>query len=576
MSAAYAPRARLLVRVRILCALFILVALLLITRLYFVQIVHGDMHRQSAEGQYVQAASDIQSRREIRFTRHTGEEVAAAIMQTGWRVAIHPAQLEDSAHAYEMLRGVVQIDEERFYASAAKIDDPYEEVAFRVSDSEAAAVRALKLPGVTTVRDEWRMYPAAELAAQTIGFVGYRGERRAGVYGLERYYEDTLKRADSKLYVNPFAEIFANVQAALASDPAAHEGDIITSIEPAVQTRLEDTLRAVMESFAPRMAGGIVMEPSSGRIIALAIHPTFDPNTFNTVEDQTVFSNPLVESVYEMGSIMKPLTIAAAIDAGAITPNTTYEDRGFVIKSGKRISNYDGRARGVVDMQQVLGQSLNTGVSFAVDRMGKETFARYIEALGLGEETGIDLPNEAAGNIRALAGSVDVDYASASFGQGIAFTPIAMVRALATLANGGALPEPHIATAVRYPSGIVRPLARANARQVFSPETATQVTDMLVTVYDESLLGGELKVERYSIAAKTGTAQIANPHAGGYYADRYLHSFFGYFPAHEPRFIVLLYAIEPKREIYASATLARPFSALADFLIRYYEIPPDR
>jgi cell division protein FtsI/penicillin-binding protein 2 len=437
-------------------------------------------------------------------------------------------------------------------------------------------VRTLEIQGITTVREEWRLYPAGQLAAHALGFVGYRGETKSGVYGLERYWEDTLRKDGGGLYVNPFAEIFTNAAALVSNDPGDHEGSIITSLEPDVQRHLETIIESVMSAHNPKHAGGIVMDPKTGEIIAIAVKPSFDPNTYNAVDNQSVFQNPLIESVYELGSIMKPLTMAAGIDVDAVSPRTTYNDKGCIKKSDATLCNFDLKARGVVDMQEVLSQSLNTGVSFVVDKMGNERFGEYVKRFALGEETGVDLPNEAAGNINSLfvAGAADVDFASASFGQSIAVTPIAMIRALSVLANDGKLPEPHIVKSVRYESGIVRDIAQADQVQVLKPETAATVTSMLVKVYDDALLEGELKQEHYSIAAKTGTAQIAS--SGGYYDDRYLHSFFGYFPAHEPRFIVLLYALEPHGEMYASRTLARPFNDLAKFLINYYNVPPDR
>lgn len=569
-------RAHFVLRVRILSALAILAALFLMVRLYMVQIVHGDEYRRTASGQYMEAVGEMPDRGDIFFTKKGGERVAAAVMQNGWRIAINPKEISAPDETYALLASAATIDAERFRASAEKKSDPYEEVAFRLSDDEAKEVRARDLDGVITVRDQWRFYPAGQLAAHALGFVGFRGDTRAGVYGLESYYEDTL-RHDQDLYVNPFAEIFSNVQA-LVADPTEQRGSIITSLEPSTQGQLEAILEDVSKTYSAKQVGGIIMDPKTGEIVAMGIVPSFDPNKYNLVERPELFQNSLVESTFEMGSIMKPLTIAASLDANAITPKTTYEDRGCITKTGFKLCNFDFKGRGVVDMQEVLSQSLNTGVSFAVDRMGNEKFAEYVKKFELGEETGIDLPGEVAGNIDALyvKGAADVDFASASFGQSIAVTPIEMIRALAVLANGGKLPEPHIATAVRTSTGIERKFSKADEKQVLRPETAETVTSMLVKVYDDALLGGQFKQDHYSIAAKTGTAQIANPGGGGYYTDRYLHSFFGYFPAHEPKFIVLLYAVEPRGEMYASHTLAKPFDQLARFLINYYDIPPDR
>lgn len=571
-------RSQVVVRVRLLSGIFIVAALVLIVRLYFVQMVHGDEYREAATGQYVEASSKSDRRGDILFTRKDGSSVAAAVMQSGYTIAIKPSDLVEPTDVYAELNKIVPIDRERFMKSAGRHEDPYEEVAFRLNEQQANAVWDLDLPGVLPVKGEWRMYPGQELAAHTIGFVGYQGDKRAGVYGLERYYEDTLKRDESSLYVNPFAEIFSNVAAAFASDPTTQEGSLVTVIEPDVQMELTRTLKGIAEEYRPRQVGAIVMDPKTGDIVALASLPDFNPNTYNVEEDASVFTNSLVSSRFEMGSTIKALTMAIGIDTKAITPQTTYDDRGSIMRSGYRIANYDGRGRGVVPMQEVLSQSLNTGTTFIAERVGHEKFAEYYEALGFGEETGIDLPHEIAGDMSSLTakGSSEVDLASASFGQGVAVTPIAMVRALASLANGGVLPEPHIASAVRYPTGIERKVTQAPPTRVFSQETADTVTRMLVKVFDEGLLKGELKQEHYSIAAKTGTAQIGGQGCKGYCEGKYLHSFFGYFPAHDPRFIVFMYQVEPQGVEYASQSLARPFFGLAKFLINYYDIPPDR
>ncbi|MDO8514836.1 MAG: penicillin-binding protein 2 [bacterium] len=567
-------RSRFIFRTRVLCGLFIIVALFLIVRLYVVQIVRGAGYQRDATAQYVAPNPDTGSRGSILFRAKNDELVSAAIMQTGWRIAIKPEDINEPESVYEKLNALTPIDRERFFVNAAKKDDPYEEVAFRVADDVGPKIRAQKIPGVILVQDQWRFYPAGTLAAQTVGFVGFRGATKAGVYGLENEWEETLSQKRSDRYVNPFAEIFMNIEAVASNDPSAHEGSIVTSIEPSVEQQLETTLEAVMKTYSPRLAGGVIMDPHTGEIIAIAAHPTFDPNAYSIVEDPAVFSNPLVENIYEMGSIMKPLTMAVGIDREVVTPSTTYDDTGCIEKSGKKICNYDGKARGVVSMQEVLNQSLNTGASFVVDKIGHTIFGTYVKALELGKKTGVDLPNEATGRIQPIENGYDVDYASASFGQGISVSPIAMTRALSALANGGVLPSPHVVTAIKYQSGITRTIKPEEGPRVFSATSTDTVTRMLVTVFDKALLGGVLKQEHYSIAAKTGTAQIAV--SGGYSPDRFLHSFFGYFPAHDPKFIVFLFAVEPHGAEFASATLARPFLEIAKFLINYYNIPPDR
>ncbi len=295
---------------------------------------------------------------------------------------------------------------------------------------------------------------------------------------------------------------------------------------------------------------------------------------FGKEKNQTVFVNPLVEGVYEMGSIIKPLTLAAGIDAGVITADTTYDDKGFRIFNTKRISNFDGKARGVVKMQEVLSQSLNTGTVFTMERLGKERFRSYFKSYGFDTETGIDLPNEGVGRLDNLETSRDIEYATASFGQGISMTPIATVRALATLANGGLLVTPHIIKQTEYGLGITRDFVPTTQKRVLKKETAEEISRMLTVVVDKALLGGTVKQDRYSIAAKTGTAQQVE---GGVYSEtNFLHTFFGYFPSHDPKFIVFMAVKNPQGALYASNTLTAPFMQITKFLLNYYEIPPDR
>jgi cell division protein FtsI/penicillin-binding protein 2 len=520
-------------RVRLVAAVFVGIAALLLVRLYVVQIVSGEEFRERAESQYIAHGVATDSRRDIFFNDINGELITAAVMESGYKVAINPTQITDAKSAYANINKVVSIDENRFFNSANKTGDPYEEVAFHISKEDAESIKKLDLPGVLLVSEKWRVYPADERAAHVLGFVGFKDDKREGRYGLERYWEDVLAGNADDVNVNFFAEIFSNI-GALATNRLKAEGDIVTSIEPTVEQRLEEAIGDVSEKYSSRITGGIVMDPRDGRIIAMASNPTFNPNTYNTASDSSVFSNPMIESVFEFGSIMKPLTMASGIDAGAITENTEYNDRGFIIRDGSRVSNYDGKARGRVNMQEVLNQSLNTGAAFVAEELGLDVFARYMFSLGFGEETGIDLPGEVPGIVSGLKSGSALDLVSASFGQGVAVTPIAMTRALATLANQGVMVTPHVANQIRSQSGIRRSAWQKDERRIFASESTDVVTRMLVEVVDTALLEGKIKLPRHTVAAKTGTAQIANPN-GGYYEDRYLHSFFGYFPAHDPQ-----------------------------------------
>ena len=306
------------------------------------------------------------------------------------------------------------------------------------------------------------------------------------------------------------------------------------------------------------------------------MYPTFDANNLSGEEFTSILSNPLVENIYEMGSIIKTLTMAAGLDSGAVTAKTTYYDHGFIDIDEYTISNFDSKGRGRVNMQEVLRQSLNTGAVFVSSEMGNDVFAKYMKSYSIGEETGIDLPNESAGLISNLDSPRNIEYATASFGQGIAMTPIATVRALSVLANGGVLVTPHIAQVIKYRNGLSKKVSFNDGERVIKEASSREITRMLVKVVDEALLGGTVKITNYSIAAKTGTAQIAKVDERGYYDDRFLHSFFGYFPAYDPEFLIFLYTVEPKQVRYASQTLTHPFIDIVKFLTNYYAIPPDR
>ncbi|MCC7500620.1 penicillin-binding protein 2 [Candidatus Nomurabacteria bacterium] len=506
--------ARFALRVRLIAGLLIVIALVIIGRLYLVQIVHGEEYARKADAQLSIQKDPLLNRGSIYMTSKDGERVVAATLRP--------------------------------------IDESSED-------------------------EHQRYYPGGSLAAQTLGFVAYNNDdEQKGRYGLERYYEQTLARPGEELYKNFFVELFGGIRDVLSDTPS--HGDIITTIEPTVQSELERALVAYEESWTPKLAGGIVMDPNTGEIVAMALSPTFDLNYFNKQESTSIFANAMAESVFEMGSIMKPLTVAAGLDAGVITEATTYNDTGCVEMDQKRFCNHDLVARGPgTTMQQVLSESLNLGASFVAGKLEPEEMRHYfIGRYKFGQETGVDLPGELRGLTQNLLSNRQIEHSTASFGQGLAVTPIQMVRALATLGNGGYLVTPHLVRAVRDESGLERPLGWGEPERVLKQETSTAISRMLTEVVDEALVDGKIKLERHSVAAKTGTAQIANPGGGGYYADRYLHSFFGYFPSFDPRFIVFLFAEEPQGAAFSSQTWAMPFHTLTEFLINYYNIPPDR
>ena len=564
-------------RTRILFIAIFLFSGVLVTKLFFVQIVRGNSYSELADRQYFTPSSNIFERGTVYFQTKGGELVSAATQATGYKVAINPSKIKDKEATYEKLASVILLSREDFIVRAEKAADPYEEVVSRLSKEEADQISAFKLPGVSIYKEKWRFYPGESMAAQTLGFVGYKGDTLGGRYGLERQYEDVLSRDKDNPYVNFFAEVFSSINKKFF-EKEVKEGNVVTTIDPEAQSVLEKELEGVKERYKADSVGGIIMNPMDGSIYALGVMPDFDPNNFSKVKDVHTFSNPLVENVLEFGSVVKPLVMAAAIDAKAVTAETQYNDTGKVVVEKKEIFNFDKKGRGPgTSMQEVLGQSLNTGMVFVYQRLGKEKMRDYMLSYGIKEKTGIDLPNETSGLVSNLNSPREIEYANAAFGQGIALTPVELVRALSSLANKGILVTPHLAERIKYEDGTEKVLEYETlGRAKISEATSEEITRMLVKVMDESLLGGAEKLERHSVAVKTGTAQVADSESGGYYEDRHTHSFFGYFPAYQPKFIILLYAVNPKGVAYASQTWADPFLNITKFLINYYEIPPDR
>ncbi len=535
--------------------------------------MNGQAYSDQADRQYTAPGQSIFGRGSIYFKDKDEKLISAGTLKSGFVLTMNPKNLENPKEAYDKLSSIVEISRESFFNKANKKDDPYEELIYKLDSETAEKIESLEITGIKLYKQRWRFYPGESLACHTLGFLGFEGDSLEGRYGIERYYNDILQRENSDLYVNFFAEVFSNIKSGL--EGKKREGDVILSIEPTVQAYLETELAQLKEKWNTESALGVVINPKDGRIYALAVNPTFDLNNFKK-EDTSTFANPFVENVFEMGSIIKPLTMAIGLDTRAVTAKTTYKDKGYMVFDEAKISNYDGKARGVVDMQEVLNQSLNTGVAFVVGEVGKETFAEYMLNLGLGEETGIDLPNETYGLVSNLESPRDIEYATASFGQGLALTPVGTVRALSALANGGRLITPHLSVGIKRSVGLPKELIYPEGEQVLKESTSEEITRMLVRVVDDALLGGTVKMDNYSIAAKTGTAQIAKEDGRGYYEDRYLHSFFGYFPAYNPQFLTFFYIINPKEVRYASHTLTEPFMNMTKFLINYYEIPPDR
>jgi len=317
-----------------------------------------------------------------------------------------------------------------------------------------------------------------------------------------------------------------------------------------------------MERFGAKSGIVIVEDPKTGKILAMANEPGFDPNAYakSPVEN---FLNHAIQSVYEPGSVMKPVTMSIGIDTGVITPETTYYDSGSITINGETIKNWDLKAHGKITMRNVIEGSVNTGAVFAAQKIGKKNFVEYLKKFGFGKKTGIDLPDEVAGSIRSVdrKDAQDIDLASASFGQGISATPVELIAAFGSIANEGRLMRPYM----------LREEKPHVVRETMKKETAAKVMEMMESAVEKAFVAA---MPKHRIAGKTGTAQIAKPGGGGY-KDTFNHTYIGFGPVSDPRFVVFIKLEEPQA-ILAGATVVPAFKELASFIISYYNIPPDK
>lgn len=545
-------------------------ALVLAGKLFLIQVISADYYQSLAERQQVASQELTPRRGEILI--HDGKEtITLATTRTGWLLYADARKIEDAEETYEVLKEALkemsfEIDKDRFFAIAEKHDDPFEILIPRIDDESAKKMNVKDIPGIGLLSREWRYYPLGEFASHVLGFFGFGSNgQESGQYGIERFYDAELqgKRGVQEGIASP-GGTFLNIGKSIFLPPSEGE-DLMLTIDFEVQQYLEHSLNDIVDQFNPEIAGGLIMDPHTGRILAMAGRDSFDPNAYAGSSIGS-FQNSLISSIFELGSIFKPLTVAAALDAGAVTPETSYFDHGFVVIDGAKISNYDGKGRGTIDVQGILNESLNTGAVFVAQKLGKEKFLDYFERYGFDTKTDIDLPFEAVGDISNLESNRDIEYASASFGQGIAVSPIEFARAASALANGGYLVTPYVVEG----KNDTRP-----PKQILSTETSRTISRMLATVVEKALLGGGKGPEHYTVAAKTGTAQVANTGARGY-SGKFLHSFFGYAPAFDSKFLIFLYMKDPKGVQYASHSLGPAFLDLTTSLLYYYEVPPDK
>jgi len=489
-----------------------------------------------------------------------------------WDISASPDLVSDPEETASALAGLLGQPVEEVYA---KLTAPQKWVplADHVEQSVGEAIAALDAPGIVCTPKPLRVYPEGDLFAHLLGIVN---DMRIGFYGVEGFYHQTLqgKAGHRTVEKDPIGNPIPIPP--VEEEPPQPGAQLILTVDRNIQHIAYEELRRALETYGAESGSVVVMDPRSGAILASVSLPSYDPNAFAKA-DMKLLQDPVVSSMWEPGSIFKVITWGAGLDTGTISPGTTFYDDGSLEVGGRVIRNWDRRGHGLVTMSDGLVQSLNTVAAFISTSTGKKPFYNYLRRFGMGQLTEVDLASEGPGMVKLPGDSnwFPSELGTNSFGQGIAVTPIQMIRAVAAIANDGMLMKPYVVRAfvVQDEEGGWRtvPVEPMAVRQAITRDTARTLTEMMVRVVEEGAT--EAQVPGYRIAGKTGTAQIPTPY--GYHPSDTIASFVGFAPADDPRFIVLVKLDRPRTSPWGSRTAAPTFRAIARRLFVYMQIPPD-
>ncbi len=565
-------------RLLMLRVVILLGVLAVAARLFVVQVLSHDFYSALASNQHDIFEQLFPERGSVYLHDQAATDgvFPVAVNKTMTLAYADPREIADPADAAKKLAPVLGLDEAELLAKLSHKEDPYEPLKSKLDDETVARAQALNIQGIGYTKERFRFYPEKNFLSHVIGFLGSNetGEK-VGRYGVEGFWNRELSGRAGYLETekDPVGRWIGAAERNFR--PAQDGDDLVLTIDRNIQFVACQKLKEAVAKHGADGGAVVIMDPKSGAILAMCGVPDFDPNAYSEVSDIAVFNNPATFLPFEPGSVFKAVTMAAALDANKVMPNTTYEDTGSVAIGPYTIKNSDLKANGIQTMVDVLEKSLNTGAIFAVRRLGPSAFARYVRNFGFGSPSGVELDSEAPGDISSLDKSGDIWSATGSFGQGITVTPLQLVAAYGALANGGKLYKPYIVDEIRKPDGgTVRTEPKA-VRQVITKRASTLISGMLVQVVEKGH-GKQAGVPGYYVAGKTGTAQIPRKDGQGYEQDLTIGSFVGYAPVDDPAFVMLVKIEKPRDVQWAESSAAPLFGDIAEFLLQYMKIPPDR
>jgi len=588
-------------RVYILFASFFVWAILIWARFFYWQIVLGDHLAQAESQQAVNLTYQVTPRGEIYATDEAPLVLNEARFDLyAWKPVLknNPSELISQIEAYIIVKSEPDFTqamdlgekEEGEEIGSEEDKEKEEEIAFtwqeealerledeeqnwvllkkHLTQEEGEAIDSLGIKGLFLQEDYARFYPEASTSAHLLGFLGkdHSGNPK-GYFGLEGFYNRQLQ-GQSRLIMEKQGW-WNKIQDVFVSDNQERGRDLVLFLDRAVQYILEEELEEGVEKYGAVSGWAVVMDPYSGGVIGMASFPKYDPFYYYQF-GQELFPNPIVAQHFEPGSIFKPLVVASVLEEKVIKP----EDKcpicaGSVTVTDYTIETWNEEYYPDSTLKEILVHSDNVGMVWVGQSLGLEKMKDYLEKLNLGKKTGIDLEEEAFLKLKEGRKWYPIDLATASFGQGIALTPIQMISAFIPLANGGNWVKPRIVKKIRQEGGDLETLPESY--QVFNLETTDLVKEMLVEAVDE----GEAKWTRipgFKVAGKTGTAQI--PLKGQYDEEKTIASFIGFAPADHPRFVMLVSLSEPTSSPWGSETAAPLWFDITQRLFNYWSIQP--
>lgn len=565
------------IRMRILNWIFGLIVFLIIFRLFDLQLINHGYYEALASDQHEIYKSLFPKRGEIFvkdqyvYNGEAQENLYPLAMNKEYNlVYAQPKYISDPTVTAQQLAPLLAMDEARLLEILNKKDDPYEPLKHKVEDQVASQIMELNLSGIKTAPENYRYYPEKNTGAQILGFMGYKGDTMTGLYGAEGYFNNELTGQMGGIIGEENGGLWQPLTGP-GFKSAVDGSDIVLTIDKTVEYEVCRILDEDTKMFEAKSGTVIIMEPSTGRIIAMCSSPDFDPNEYNKVDDVSVFNNSAIYEAYEPGSTFKSLTMAMAIDLNLVKPDDTYIDTGEEKIDNFVIKNSDKLAHGQQTMVQILEKSLNLGAIYVVRKVGRDNFKNYLQEMGFGQLTGIQLDRESAGDISSLNYKGEIFMDTASYGQGIMATPIQMIQAYSVIANNGNMVRPYIVDEIIKPDGTIIKSKPQIKKQVISSKTATILSSMLVSVINNGH-GQKAQVPGYNVAGKTGTAQIAE---NGKYGNQSNHTLIGFSPLENPAFLMLVKYKEPQKGTFAESTAAPTFGKIARFLLNYYHVEPD-